>query len=152
MASAITTKASNGIKTPPELVITQMPSTPTDADREQFMMELFDQALNEEEMNILKSNPLSRKQSLELFERIRESQYEKVKKEDLKDKLRKMDMKLVRKATIEALEQNILSPGKKENLVDRVMINEQITQVKGQDASKVAEQANNITRRSISHA
>lgn len=115
-------------------------------------MELFDQALNEEEMNILKSNPLSRKQSLELFERIRESQYEKVKKEDLKDKLRKMDMKLVRKATIEALEQNILSPGKKDNLVERVMINEQITQVKGQDASKVAEQANNITRRSISHA
>ena len=104
MASSKTTKASNGIKTPPDLVITEMPSTPTDADREQFMMELFDQALNEEEMNILKSNPLSRKQSLELFERIRESQYEKVKKEDLKDKLRKMDMKLVRKATIEALE------------------------------------------------
>ena len=29
---------------------------------------------------------------------------EKIKKEDLKDKLRKMDMKLVRKATIDALE------------------------------------------------
>ena len=61
MVSAKTTRASNGTKTPPDLVITEMPSEPTDADREQFMMELFDQALNEEEMNLLKSNPLSRK-------------------------------------------------------------------------------------------
>ena len=35
-----------------------------------------------------------------------------------------MDLKLVRKATIEALQKNILTPGKKENLVERVMINE----------------------------
>ena len=63
-----------------------------------------------------------------------------------------MDLKLVRKATIEALQNNILTPGKKENLVERVMINEQITQVKGQDTSEVAEKANDIARRSISHA
>ena len=63
-----------------------------------------------------------------------------------------MDLKLVRKATIEALEKNMLTPQKKENLVERVMINEEITQVKGQDASEVADQANKVARRSISHA
>ena len=63
-----------------------------------------------------------------------------------------MDLKLVRKATIEALEKNMLTPQKKENLVERVMINEDITQVRGQDASEVADKASLVTRRSISHA
>ena len=63
-----------------------------------------------------------------------------------------MDLKLVRKATIEALEKNMLTPQRKENLVERVMINEDITQVRGQDASEVADKASLVARRSISHA
>ena len=113
-----------------------------DDDREVFMMKMFDQALTAEENDMLRSSSFSRKHTLQLFERLTGSQYQKAQDAAKKDLIRKMPLEKIRKETLQEL--HSLNSPQRLSVARRVLQNDEITKVRTEDAAQGAKRTSRL--------
>ena len=113
-----------------------------DDDREVFMMKMFDQALTAEENDMLRSSSFSRKHTLQLFERLTGSQYQKAQDAAKRDLIRKMPLEKIRKETLQEL--HSLNSPQRLSVARRVLQNDEITKVRTEDAAQGAKRTSRL--------